>query len=260
MMMGILFVPDHIIGQGLSVSPSRIFFQGKQGETITQVITFANHSKGELHFVPNIKDWDRDSLGVKMYYPVGSMEESNGDWLTLNESLIQLRPGEVKEVPLYLNIPVDSSLKSLTHSMLFFTQVKDSSPERAQGLGLNILLEVGIQIYHMPGGLREGEMEFIDFRDDGTYQKDTLSLRRMGVKIQNHSQLNKDAVVRFEMTDLETGEEVPVKAVPIAMLPSAIQWVYQDFPGDLEGRFLVIAILDEGEQYDLKIAEKEVLY
>ncbi|MNM80136.1 hypothetical protein D3C81_920870 [compost metagenome] len=50
-------------------------------------------------------------------------------------------------------------------------------------------------------------------------------------------------------------------AVAIAMLPDSEQWVRVDLPHKLApGRYLAVAILDAGSQYDLKIAEKEITY
>ncbi len=83
----------------------------------------------------------------------------------------------------------------------------------------------------------------------------------MDIHVKNTGQINKDAYVRFELTNTETGEEIPIKAVAIAMLPSSDQWVQIDLPEKLAaGRYLAVAILDAGSQYDLKIAEKEITY
>jgi hypothetical protein len=83
----------------------------------------------------------------------------------------------------------------------------------------------------------------------------------MDVHVKNTGQINKDAYVRFELTNTETGEEIPIKAVAIAMLPSSDQWVQIDLPEKLAaGHYLAVAILDAGSQYDLKIAEKEITY
>lgn len=82
----------------------------------------------------------------------------------------------------------------------------------------------------------------------------------MMVKVKNTGQINKDAYVRFELTNIETGEEIPVKSIAVAMLPEAEQWIQLDLPATLKGRYLAVAILDAGAQYDLKIAEKEITY
>lgn len=244
--------------QGIAVSPSRIFFDGSPGQTVTQPISFTNNSANEFNFVSSIKDWDRDSVGTKHYYPMGSLEESNSSWLSLSESTLQLQPRESKTVNVSLTIPEDAS--ELSHSMLFFSQVKEQSTSKQTGFGINVLVEVGVQIYHTPSGLDTGNWEFLAFEDMGFVAIEDESFRRVAVKIENTGEINKDATVRFELTSMETGKEIPLKSVPVALLPKAQQWIYLNLPGNLEGPYLAVAMLDAGTQYDLKVAQKEITY
>jgi P pilus assembly chaperone PapD len=247
--------------QGISVSPSRIFFKGEAGQTVSQVISFSNASTSEFYFVANIKDWDRDSLGVKQYYPMGQREQSNGSWLSLSDNTVALAPGETKSVNLSITIPTNSKPQELTNSMLFFTQVKEQKDHLQHGVNMNILLEIGIQVYHTPNGMMPGDLEFLAFEDKGMSIKEAdQQVRKMLVKIKNTGQINKDAYVRFELTNIESGEEIPVKSIAVAMLPHAEQWIELNLPATLKGRYLAVAILDAGTQYDLKIAEKEITY
>lgn len=247
--------------QGISVSPSRIFFKGQSGQTVSQTISFSNTSNSEFYFVSNLKDWDRDSLGVKKYFPAGQRKQSNASWLLLSDNSVRLAPGETKNVILNMTIPNDAAPLALTNSMLFFTQVKEQKGDLQKGVNMNVLLEMGIQVYHLPSGLAQGDLEFLAFEDRGMFTKETeQEVRQMFVKVKNTGQINKDAYVRFELTNMETGEEVPVKSIAIAMLPDAEQWIQLDLPATLKGRYLAVAILDAGTQYDLKIAEKEITY
>lgn len=258
----ILICNTLIHGQGISISPSRIFFSGEAGQTVSQAITFNNTSTGTLSFIANLKDWDRDSLGSKQYYTTGNNVQSNASWLSLSENTVQLAPGETKVVNLTMTIPDHSAEKKQRHSMLFFTQVKEQKAAQANGLHMNVLIEIGIQVYHTPAGLKAGDLEFLAFADKGAVTvQEGKAVRRMEVKVKNTGQINKDAYVRFELTNMETGEEIPVEAVAIAMLPDSEQWVRVDLPHKLApGRYLAVAILDAGSQYDLKIAEKEITY
>lgn len=256
-----LYLNTLTYAQGISVSPSRIFFKGEAGQTVSQTISFSNTSTSEFYFVANIKDWDRDSVGVKKYYPIGQRKQSNASWLLLSENAVRLAPGETKNVNLNMTIPHDGTSLVLTNSMLFFTQVKEQKGELQKGVNMNVLLEMGIQIYHVPTGLSTGDLEFLAFEDKGLITPEGgNSVRKMLVKVKNTGQINKDAYVRFELTNIETGEEVPVKSIAIAMLPEAEQWIQLDLPATLKGRYLAVAILDAGTQYDLKIAEKEITY
>lgn len=258
----ILICNTLIHGQGISISPSRIFFTGEAGQTVSQAITFNNTTTSTLSFIANLKDWDRDSLGSKRYYATGNNAGSNASWLTLSENTVRLAPGETKVVNLSMTIPDNLATKQQRHSMLFFTQVKEQKAGQANGLHMNVLIEVGIQVYHTPIGLKAGDLEFLAFEDKGAVTvQEGKTIHRMEVKVKNTGQINKDAYVRFELTNIETGEETPVDAVAIALLPDSEQWVHVDLPGKLApGRYLAVAILDAGSQYDLKIAEKEITY
>lgn len=247
-------------GQGISVSPSRIALSGQPGQTVSQAITFTNTSDKNLNFISSLKDWDRDEYGIKRYYPAGQLEHSNSNWISLSSSSIQLAPGESKVINVNLRVPDDSKVQ-LTNSMLFFTQVNEQKKANNQpGLSVNVVIELGIQVYNIPAGLERGDLEFLAFEDLGIIVKESKDSRRLSLKIKNTGGINKEASVRFELTNIESGQEIPVNSVAIAMLPDAEQWINLDLPSSLTGKYLIVAILDAGTQYDLKIAEKEILY
>lgn len=249
-----------VMGQGISLSPTRLFFTGNPGETVSQTITFSNTSKKPFSFNTRIQDFERDSLGNKVYLNRQTLSASNAGWISISSNGIVIQPGEKQEVILTLNIPKDA--RTQTSSMIFFTQSTEQQPQNIAGtsLGINVLLEMGIQIYYTPKGLSSGELEFISFEDRGNYDNGNNKSRRLALKIHNTGAINKDGFVRFELTNKETGEEIKVKAETIAMLPNATQWVLLDLPADLKGKYLVVAILDAGASYDLKVAEKEIKY
>jgi hypothetical protein len=248
------------MGQGFSVSPSRLVFSGNPGETVSQSVTFSNNSPNSLSFINRIQDWDRDSLGNKTYYEGNTRPLSNAKWISLSSNSVEIRPGEVKQVIVSLNIPADA--KVLTHTMIFFTQVKEQQTEQVKGisLGLNILMEVGVQVYYLPKGLNAGEFEFLAFDDHGIVEQGGIKMRTLALKIHNKGSINKDATIKFELTNKETGEEIKLVPEIIAMLPDATQWVMMRLPANLKGKFLAVALLDAGSTYDLKVAEKEIIY
>lgn len=248
------------MGQGFSVSPSRLVFNGNPGETLSQSVTFSNNSATSLFFINRIQDWDRDSLGNKIYYDRNTRSLSNANWLSLSSNSVEIKPGETKQVIVSMNIPADA--KTLTHSMIFFTQVKEQLAQQAKGtsIGINILMEVGVQVYYAPKGLNAGEFEFLAFDDHGTMEQNGVKMRTLALKVHNKGDINKDATVKFELSNKETGEEIKLAPQIIAMLPDATQWVMMKLPANLKGKFLAVALLDAGSTYDLKVAEKEIIY
>lgn len=260
-LLGLILMNALSFAQGISVSPSRIFLKGEPGEIVSKVITLTNHSEGSFNFLPSIKDWDRDSLGVKQYYPVGHLKFSNGEWISLSQNNVSLAPKETKHLTLSMSIPDGNVSSSLTTSMLFLTQSQEQKPNAGRGgVGLQILFEVGIQVYHIPEQLEIGDVEFLNFEDQGTVSTNNRLVRRVAVKIKNTGRINIDAQLRFELTHISSGEEISIKPTSIALLPLAEQWILVDLPHDLNGDFLAVAMLDAGEKYDLKIAEKTITY
>lgn len=248
--------------QGISVSPSRIFYKGLPGHTLTESVTFTNNSSTAFNFTSSLKDWERDSIGQKRYFAPGSLDQSNSNWIKLSESTVSLKPGETKKVMIALTVPKDTPIQKLTNSMVFFTQMKEQRQrtEDQKQVGVNVLLEVGIQVYHIPQGLSGGDLEFLAFEDRGKMVFKSDTMRQMAIKVKNVGEVNKDAYIRFELTNMATGEEIPIASTAIAMLPDAEQWVYVELPGELKGRYLAVAILDAGRQYELRVAEKEITY
>jgi hypothetical protein len=248
------------MGQGFSVSPSRLSFTGNPGETVAQTITLSNTSQSPLNFSTRMQDFDRDSLGNKTYYDAGSRPTSNARWISMSATSLKLLPGESKKINISMAIPV--SAKSITNSMIFFTQVKDQVPSgtAVRSIGVSLLMEMGVQVYYTPNGLNAGELEFLAFEDRGTQVSGKEQYRKLMLKVHNKGDVNKDAFVRLELTNKDTGEEHKIDPASIAMLPNTSQWVTFTLPMKLSGKFLAVAILDAGAAYDLKIAEKEITY
>jgi hypothetical protein len=248
------------MGQGFSVSPSRLTFTGNPGETVAQTISLSNTSQAILNFSTRVQDFDRDSLGNKNYYDPGTRPSSNAKWLSMSSTAVRLLPGETKKLNISMAVP--ATAKSITQSMIFFTQVKDEASKSTgiKSIGVSILMEMGVQVYYTPNGLNAGELEFQAFEDRGTVTNGKEQLRKLMIKIHNNGDVNKDAFVRLELTNKETGEEHKIEPASIALLPNATQWVTFHLPVKLTGKFLAVALLDAGTAYDLKIAEKEIIY
>ncbi|WP_442589134.1 COG1470 family protein [Pedobacter sp. AW31-3R] len=257
----VLLLIHTALGQGISLSPSRLFFSGKPGETLSQTINFSNTSEKVFTFTTRIQNFERDSLGIKYYFSGDTIANSNVKWLSLSSGNIVIQPGEKKSVTVTMNVPKE--VPKQTHSMVFFTQAAEQTPRQSSGvaLGMVVLLEMGVQVYYTPSGLPAGDLEFISFTDLGNHLDEAHKRsRRLAIKIHNTGAINKDAFVRFELTNKDTGEEIKIKPENVAMLPDATQVVILNLPADLKGKFLVVALLDAGESYDLKVAEKEITY
>ncbi|MBS1662892.1 MAG: hypothetical protein JST68_17740, partial [Bacteroidetes bacterium] len=74
-------------------------------------------------------------------------------------------------------------------------------------------------------------------------------------------EVSTDVTFRVELTEKSTGKEVGVPEKMLTLLPGTEQVVYIDLPlGMPPGRYLAVAFLDTGDQNDLKVAEKDIVY
>src|SRR5690606_5431562 len=122
--------------QGLSMSPTRLFFSGHPGETVTQTVRFGNSSDKDYYLSIHYKDWYRDQYGNKIYADPGTLEYSNVSWISTIESTIQIPAGSSREVQVTLQIPEDTSTSAVTNSMMFFTQLPDQEDQASSGTGI----------------------------------------------------------------------------------------------------------------------------
>jgi hypothetical protein len=245
--------------QELSFSPTRLFFKGNPAETVTKEVSITNSSKEVYEFITRLGDWKRDSLGTKMYSQMDSLPNSNGKSISLSSTNFTVNPGEKKVITVSMLIPQDSKDHLATNSMLFFTQTNAHKPEtEGKGIGIRINLELGVQIFYTPATAKTGEMKFLAFEYEK--KKDGQdSIPRLSVKFENTGDVNKDGFVRFELTNKETGEEIKLPPIPIAIMPRDWQWVCCTLDKKIAtGPYLAVAILDTGSNSDLKVAEKEI--
>lgn len=244
-----------IQAQGLSMSPTRLFFTGQPGETVTQVVRLGNTSDRDHSLAVSYKDWSRDELGNKIYFDPGSLEHSNAAWLSTDQNTILVPAGGFEEVQVTMRIPNDASPETVTNSMLFITQLPQESDRTLNdetGIGIITLFEFGLHIFYTPPSNSLISLDITNIVESDTeYQE-----RQVGVYITNDGNTITDANVEFELTNTETGEEVKLKPIYISMFPGASQVVHFDIPPDIDGNFLGVVIIKMAGTNDMRIGEK----
>ncbi|MBZ4189111.1 hypothetical protein [Niabella beijingensis] len=245
--------------QQLSFSPMRLFFKGAPGENVSEALIIANTTAAPYEFLVSIQDWNRDSLGVKHYFPANTLPRSNAQRIRLPQTSLVIAPGETKTYLVTMQIPPAGTQHTTTNSMLFFTQTNARRAESGDksGIGLKISLEFGIQLFYTPGTAEKGTLRFLAFNYDPPAAGDT-ALQRLAIRYQNTGSVHKDGFVRFELTNKQTGAEIKPDPIPFAIMPLSEQVVYCRLNDIPEGDYLAVAILDTKSDNDLKVAEKNI--
>ncbi len=252
-----------VYSQGLVFSPMRVFFTNAAGQSSSQSIEVRNTGTEQLVLNTSLQDWYRDSLGNKVYSAAGTLPGSNAEWIKVFPEQLTIAPQESKQISVSMNVPADASQK-VSNCMLFLTQINAQKPSKiievskGKNVGVIIKLQAGIHIYNTFAGLFKKDLEFVAFEDRGLINDST---RRLAITVANNGEVSTDGHLRFELTNKTTGDELKQEPLAITMLPGAKQIVYIKIPAQLtNGKYLAEAVLDTGNDNDLKVAQKEVVY
>lgn len=243
-----------LTAQGVSMSPTRLFFSGHPGEVLTETILLTNESEKDYVLSIHYKDWEREEDGNKIYFLPNSLNHSNASWVSTLENTVHLPAKGRLEVVVTMKIPEDTSGTEVTNSMLFFTQIHQQSDEdNAQGgIGVITLFEFGLHIYYTPPA---NNLKSLDITDIRKLTEET-GKKVAAVSITNDGNVVNDATVEFELTNTDTGEEIKLDPRPISMMPDTDQVVRFPLPEKLSGSYLGVTIIKMAGTNDLRVGEK----
>lgn len=255
--MGVIFFSPNLFGQDISVSPSILDFTGNPGEIVSKSVTLTNMGSKTYDFKVHLKDWERDSLGNKLYMEEGSLANSNTLWVKLAENSFSLAPAARKQVLVNLEIPAGINAHTASNSMLFFTQTNpDKAASNLSAIGVQVSYEFGVQLFYNPNGLLKGEINYNKMFFQPA--QDALC-PKISIHFTNTGQVNKRGTIRLELTNKQAGQEHKLAPIPFAIMPLGQQVMWIDLPKNLaKGEYHVVTLLDAGNEYDLKVAEKEI--
>lgn len=255
----ILFSGVSANAQGISISPTRMFYNGTPGQTLVQTVTVTNGSSRPLTFNTSTKDWYRDETGEKIYVDPNTLPKSNSAWISTTEPLFTVEAGTSRDIPVTLQIPEQASSSNVTNSMLFFSQISQQADnyQGGVGIGIQVLFEFGIQVFNTPTTNTMQDLEFTAVDDLGNITKNNTPYRRIGVKVKNQGNTISDALVEMELTDKNSGQEIKLSPVNISMLPDAEQLIHFDLAADTKGSFAGVSFIKMSGTTDIRVAEKD---
>ncbi|UYQ93209.1 DUF916 domain-containing protein [Chitinophaga horti] len=244
----------------VSVAPSRLFYSFPAGQSSTQEIRISNPGKTSMVFSITLADWYRDSLGDKQYSKANTLKHSCASWIELPYSSIVLQAGEERSIPVKLASTRDAG-NIVRNAMIFFTQAEDDESIRSQkklGASMIIRLEVGVHIYYTPPSLSKKSLEVIDFRDKGVTKLGDSTKHVLEVVLHNTGELMTESMVKLELTNQQTAEEIKLEPQPVPMMPGVKRVIRFGLPATLKpGNYLGVAIVDNGPDIPLRIGELE---
>ncbi|WP_187477419.1 Fn3-like domain-containing protein [Amniculibacterium sp. G2-70] len=258
--MAVLCIGVLAMAQGVTVSPTRLFFTGNPGEVQTQTVTIKNDTPSTVTFGVGLSDWYRDENGQKLYFAPNTLPQSNASWLKLSENSVTVAAGETKEVVVTMTVPAQNKNNSVTNSMLMFTQVarQDDHFSKEKSIGIKILFEFALHVFHTPASNSNEDLDFtaIDFVTKKD-EKTGAEQRFVTAKIKNLGNVNSDSTVEFELMNKSTGAEIKLNPQAISMMPGAEQIATFPIPSQLKGAYKGVAIIRVGTEANVRVGEKE---
>ncbi|RYZ93455.1 MAG: hypothetical protein EOP47_29500 [Sphingobacteriaceae bacterium] len=253
-----------LLAQSVSISPSRVFLTGEAAQELSQQIILSNPSDNPVIFTSSFKDWKRDSIGEKHYFAPNTMPLSNASWVEVTPNVVTIPAKSSVNITIGMHVPsVLPNKNAVTNSMLFLTQINEQQAKLKTGganpkIGVSVKLEFGIHVYFTPQGTVNKNLDFVAVDYKGQQTINNKKTRRIAVKIKNTGNVVTDGFLRFDITNQVTGDEVKIDPKAISMMPGDEQIIYTDLPVTLKGKYVLVALLDGGEETSLKVAKKEL--
>ena len=257
-LLGLLGSPPGMAQVGFEVAPARLFFHQRNGLSQSALVRVHNPTGTRLVLQVSCSDWRRDSNGVKIYSAPGSLTSSCCSSLRISPAVIELAPGEKKDVAITLIAAPKLSMDHISNAMLLFTQNKeqeDLTRPQVAAPQLIIRVQIGIHVYFLPKPDLPAAIDIIGM--DVIKPDDQQQVR---INVHNTGQTLLESQLRLEYLNLQTMEEVKMEAIPVNTMPYDQFWVAAVPPSSLpSGKYLIVAVLDSGPGIPLKVAELETV-
>lgn len=241
---------------GFQVSPAKLYFNRASTDNQTLRLQVTNPMNTRLVLQASCADWRRDSVGEKVYYPAGTLPTSSCSLFKVTPDVIELAPGEKRDVLVSLLPNQQAATTDIRNAMLLLTQSNEQEVARQQGASQFVIkAQIGVHVYVLPSDHTEPDVAIT-----GMSLTQTTRPYRVNVNIRNTGKALLESQLRMEYLNMGTMEEVKTEAVPVNTMPNDAFRVTTDVPATLSaGKYLIVAVLDSGPGQALKVAELETV-
>ena len=247
-----LFLSVSIFSQvGISVSPPRLYFELKPGETGTQDVLVSNISKNHtMNLSITFGDWKYDDYGNNVMLPPDSLDNSCANWLSVAEgTYITLEPGENREIELSMTVPLDNNSNYTHTAMIYVTQMNAVDGVDSRGASIKVNVRQGIKIYHSGSILNDKKIEIHSL----SFDRDNNALE---LGFNNSGNIWINGTVNSSLFNQSTGEDIALREEIFYTLPGDNRIMKIPVGEALKkGEYTATVILDYGDDTSLEAAE-----
>jgi P pilus assembly chaperone PapD len=237
------------------VESSRLFFnEPASGALPSTKLKVKNPGTSRLVIRASCADWQRYSLGDKIYSAPGTLKTSCCPFLTVQPETVELSPGQETELLITLSPTVQP--KQMLNGMLMLTQINEEEWQGKTKSKAQIMfrMRIGVHLYYIPKNISKRSLSI----DTLIVKKDAKETKPLRLRIHNTGDINLDSHVRFELTNLETSQEFTIELLAVNTMSTEKIWLSAELPANLpKGRYLIVAIVDSGPESSIEVAELE---
>ena len=245
-----LLLVSFISAQDFEVSPVLMNFTADPGEIQTKQINLINHSSKPQTYTLKISDYQIDSEGNKKAMPAGKSKRSCADWITINPSLIQLKPNESTKIDAIIAVPKDGF--SARWCMVHVEVTKEQSSfdaDKSLATGVLLIPRIVILIKQTPKSSSNYKAAISGLKET---TKPGDAQKSFDVLVTNTGDNVIEASVNLAIANIQTAQEEKFNPVKVTVYPDASRTVKLTLPKELsKGKYVLAAILDYGHRQPL---------
>ncbi len=242
---------------GVSISPSRLYYNGSPNGLKAQKIIVTNPSDKPLELGVSIADWNYDSLGNNVLYDAGKLPISCANALKiLPGSFFTLKPNEQKELSVQFNNAIKRNANATVQTaMIYITQLNAGQATKTNGASIKVTVRVGVKVYFTNNPDEATALDVINFKDAST---SSANEKELELTIQNSGKIWGDGKVKWELLNTSTGNKTYLDEFEFYSLPGDKRIIRTKLPSNLaKGKYTATSIVTYGKNKDIKVAELE---
>ena len=251
-----------LMAQSAAVSPSRLYFDAEPGQTQVRRLTVTNNSETPESFTVSFADFSSPGTdGKTELEEPGESAHSASQWLSASPSLLELQPGESRDVEVILQVPdsPDANRVAWSTALVKLARERTGAPgmdEDAMGFGIMHTFQFVVHVFQTPQSITFKDARIVKFEDAGLDEDENHLVK---LKVENTGDAIIDVAAYLELTNMRTGESRRERARAFTTLPGHSRVIHFTLSDDLSpGNYSVLGVVDYGDRDAVIAAELEL--
>ena len=251
-----------VLGQNVSMSPSRVYFKAAAGETKKQKVHVTNNSSAPQSFTISFGDFAAPGIdGKTQLLKAGESAHSCRPYMSASPSFFTLEAGKEQDIELIIdlpNLPEANSVKWGTMILKLEKERNEANNMNKEGVGMGLVetFQFVVHIFQTPPTVSLKQAEITSFKEN---KETTSGTRVLEMITKNTGDAILDCAAYLEFSNHKTGYEERTKPAGFTILPEGGRMMKFEIPTSLpKGKYTVTAVVDIGSKDAVQAAEMDI--